>query len=70
MASRVTMEWSLRAAGVLILIGLLIEALTLWWARPVAFLVFALVGVPFVFAGILCFLYSLVSGTDAIQKEK
>jgi hypothetical protein len=70
MASKVTMEWFLRTAGVLILIGLLIETLTLWWARPVAFLVFAFVGVPIVFAGILCFLYSLVSVSGAIQKEQ
>lgn len=41
--------------------GLLVEALTLHWAYPAAFLVFALAGFPVLLLGILLFLYSLVS---------
>lgn len=50
-----------RAAGVLVALGLLVEALSLHWAYPAAFLVFALVGFPVVLMGILLFLYSLLS---------
>jgi hypothetical protein len=41
--------------------GLLMELVALNGSHPMAFLAFALVGVPLVGAGILVFLYSLVS---------
>ncbi|MGA8274291.1 MAG: hypothetical protein WB919_22225 [Candidatus Sulfotelmatobacter sp.] len=50
-----------RISAVLILAGLLVELLSLRWVQPSAFLVFAMVGFPVVFLGILFFLYSLVS---------
>jgi hypothetical protein len=59
------LEKRLRFAGVLLILGLAVEALCLVWTRPLAFLV--LVGV----AGFLCaagigvYLYSLVSGAEA-----
>jgi hypothetical protein len=50
-----------RVSGLLVLTGLLIELLVLRWSHPTAFLAFALIGMPLVGAGVLIFLYSLVS---------
>lgn len=50
----------LRIAGVLIFIGLLIEAFTLTWNNPIAFLVFLGVGGLLIGLGILFYLLSLV----------
>jgi membrane protein implicated in regulation of membrane protease activity len=53
-------ERRLQFAGSFLILALLIEAFTILWTRPVAFVVFvALGGVLFV-AGILLYLYSLV----------
>ncbi len=54
-------EPRLRIAGVLVLVGLLVEAMTLWWSHPVAFLVFLFIGFPIALLGVLLFLYSLLS---------
>ncbi len=53
-----------RISATLLFAGLLIELLGLNWPHPIAFLAFALAGVPLVGAGILVFLYSLVSVRD------
>jgi len=52
---------SLRIAGVLIAIGLLIEAWTLHWNNPIGFLVFLGIGGIFIALGILIYLLTLVS---------
>jgi hypothetical protein len=54
-------ERRVRVSGLLVLTGLLIELLVLRWSHPTAFLAFALIGMPLVGAGVLIFLYSLVS---------
>lgn len=51
----------LRLAGVLIVLALLIELFSLFWNRPIAFLVFMFGGGVLLAAGILIYLYSLVS---------
>jgi hypothetical protein len=51
----------LQISGTLIIAGLLVEAVCLLWSRPIAFVVFAAVGGLLISAGVLCFLYSLVS---------
>ena len=51
----------LRLAGVLIFCGLLIEAFTLTWNNPIAFLVFLGIGGLLMALGILFYLLSLVS---------
>ena len=56
-------ERRVRIAAALVLAGLIVELTALRWAHPTAFLVFALAGVPFVAAGILVLLYSVVSTT-------
>ena len=54
-------ERRLQISGVLIILGLLVEALCLAWRGPVAFLVFLGLGGLLLFAGIVVYLYSLVS---------
>jgi hypothetical protein len=50
----------IRVSGVLLILGLLIEALTLVWDHPISWL-FVLVGGGFLLSGIAVFLYSLVT---------
>ena len=66
MAARYFMETRIRTSGVLIILGLLVEALCLVWSRPIAFLVLAFVGGALIGFGVLLFLYSLVSGARSI----
>jgi hypothetical protein len=56
-----TMEKRLRISGILVILGLLVEAFSLLWSHPIAFLVFMFVGGAFMGVGILFYLYSLVS---------
>jgi len=55
------MNRRLRIAGLLTGVGLLVQLTTFVWNQASAFLVFAMIGVPFVIAGCAVFLYSLVS---------
>jgi hypothetical protein len=50
----------LRVAGSLTLLALVIEAVSLMWRAPLAFLLFAFVGGAFFAAGVLIYLYSIV----------
>ncbi len=56
---------NIRWSGRLIVVGLIVQMLTLLWTHPLAFMCFLLVGCPLVGAGILFFLYSLVSHETA-----
>lgn len=51
----------LRVAGVLIAIGLLIEAWTLRWNSPIGFLVFLGIGGFFIACGILVYMLALLA---------
>jgi hypothetical protein len=53
----------LRISGILLILGLAVEALSLVWNRPLAFLLFIGIGGLFTLLGILVYLYSLVSVT-------
>lgn len=53
-------EHRLRVSGVLLLLGLLVEAGSLLWSHPTAFLAFVFVGGLLLAAGVLLFLYSLL----------
>ena len=61
MSSANSMEQRLQIAGVLSIIGLVIEAVCLLWARPISFVIFVALGGLFLFAGVVTFLFSLVS---------
>jgi hypothetical protein len=54
-------ERRLRLAGIVLVAGLLIEAVCLMWARPLAFIVLVALGGLLVATGIAVYLYSLVS---------
>ena len=60
-----SMEKRIRAAGIILIIGLVIEALCLLWGRPISFVIFVAVGGLFLFAGAVIFLFSLVSTPHA-----
>lgn len=54
-------EKRLRWAGVLIALGLVVQLLTFIRIHPFSFIVFAVIGCPLVLAGVLFYLYSIVS---------
>jgi hypothetical protein len=51
----------LQLSGLLVGLGLAVEALTLAWSHPTAFLAFLLVGGTLVGLGVLLYLYAIVS---------
>jgi hypothetical protein len=51
----------LRISGVLIILGLLVEALSLIRIHPLSFLAFMFIGGGLLAAGVVTFLYSLVA---------
>ena len=51
----------LRVSGILVILGLVIEAVCLMWSRPIAFVVLVVFGGALIVMGVLYFLYSLVS---------
>jgi hypothetical protein len=55
------MERRLRISGALIVLGLMVEALSLLRIHPLGFLAFMFVGGTFLLAGMALYLYSLVS---------
>jgi hypothetical protein len=55
------LERRLRVCGALVSGGLLVEVVSLQWAHPTAFLLFALLGGALVGLGVLVYLYALVS---------
>lgn len=64
MLSGQPIERRLQLAGSFLLLGLLIEAISVAWTRPIAFVVFVAFGGVFFAIGILLYLYSLVSVTE------
>jgi hypothetical protein len=56
-----SIERNIRWSGILVVAGLIVQLLTLFITHPLAFVAFLLVGCPLVAAGILLYLYSLVS---------
>jgi hypothetical protein len=61
MMSRTRTEKRLRFAGICLAIGLLIEALCLLWATPIAFIVFVAMGGFLMLIGLVVYLYAAVS---------
>jgi hypothetical protein len=47
-------------AGLCIAVGLIIEALCLIWATPIAFVIFVAIGGSLMFIGLVLYLYSLI----------
>jgi hypothetical protein len=59
---------SLRLPGILLISGLMIELISLLWAKPLAFILFAFVGGGLFLAGILLYLRSLVSPSGSAER--
>jgi hypothetical protein len=68
-AGIVGLEKRLRLAGMLLIFGLLAEAICLQWARPLAFIVLVGAGGFLCAAGIVVYLYSLVSTGQATKDQ-
>lgn len=68
-AAMVRLEKRLRIAGLLLILGLLVEGICLLWARPIAFILLVVVGGLLCAAGIVCYLYSLVSTGGAASER-
>jgi RsiW-degrading membrane proteinase PrsW (M82 family) len=58
-----SMNRRLRGSGILVIVGLSVEALCLVWSRPIAFVVLVCIGGALIGLGVLFFLYSLVSAS-------
>ena len=58
------LERRLRWAAALIALGLVVQLLTFVWIHPFSFMVFAVIGCPLVLAGVLFYLYSIVSHSE------
>ena len=58
-------EKRIRFAGICLAIGLLIEALCLLWATPIAFIVFVAMGGLLMLIGLVVYLYATVSAPVA-----
>jgi hypothetical protein len=55
------MLMKLRLSGILVILGLIVEALSLLWNNAFSFMSFVVIGGLLFASGILLFLYSLVS---------
>ena len=62
------LERRLQISGVLLILGLLTEAICLFWARPLSFLAFISIGGVFLFLGVVVYLLSLVSTKPPFPK--
>jgi hypothetical protein len=59
--NRIRLEKRLQISGVLLIAGLVVEALCLLWARPIGFVLLVAVAGVLLFAGLVVYLLSLVS---------
>jgi hypothetical protein len=59
----------LRISGILLILGLVVEALSLCWNNAFSFMSFVVVGGLLFASGILLFLYSLVSSKTSVANN-
>ena len=64
MATTLRLEKRLRLAGILLIIGLVVEGICLLWAGPLAFIFLVVVGGFLCAAGVVVYLYSLVAAGE------
>lgn len=60
------MNRRLRLSGILVVLGLVVDVLSLLWNHPLAFVAFMFLGGLFVFLGIIVYLASLLSYTSSL----
>ena len=56
------LERHLQISAALVILGLLVEALCMVWARPLGFVAFVSMSGPLILAGVAIYLYSIVAG--------
>lgn len=61
MISNADIEKRFRISGSLIILGLLVELISLLWNHPTAFLLFVFIGGLLLFFGIVLYLWALVA---------
>jgi|HubBroStandDraft_6_1064221.scaffolds.fasta_scaffold3381087_1 hypothetical protein len=61
-AAKASIQRSLRFSGMLLILGLGVELISLVWEKPPAFLLFAFIGGALFLVGVLAYLFSLVAG--------
>ena len=66
---RIQIERALRISGILLILGILIEIISLVWEKPLAFLLFVGIGGSLTFVGIVLYLYSLLPPTLEIPPQ-
>ncbi len=68
MATTLPLEKRLRLAGILVILGLLVEGVCLQWAGPLAFIFLVAVGGFLCTAGVVVYLYSLVTASETMPE--
>lgn len=61
------LERRLRVSGFLLILGLLTEAVCLFWARPLSFVIFVAFGGAFLFLGVTLYLLSLIYSKPSLR---
>ncbi len=69
MLSKIPFDRKLQLSGIVLILGLVLEAVCLLRRGPIAFIVFAGLGGALFAVGILLYLYSLVSAKGEPSKE-
>jgi hypothetical protein len=69
MLSTSHLERRLQLSGIILILGLVVESLCLLGHGPIAFMLFVGLSGVFFAAGILLYLYSLLSAGDAPSKQ-
>jgi uncharacterized membrane protein len=69
-SQKLTIAKRLRLAGILLIIGLLIEAFSLLWNHPLSFIAFAGFGLFFLFCGVVVYLFTLLQYTAAEERAR
>lgn len=65
--SQLAIDRELQISGTLLILGLAVAIISLLWKAPLAFLLFAGVGGLLIVAGIVVYLYSIVSSSETTQ---
>lgn len=64
-----SLERRLRLSGLLLILGLLTEAICLFWVRPISFVVLIAIGGTLLLLGVGLYLFSLVSIRHSSERD-
>ena len=64
------MERRLQYSGILVILGLMVEVLCLFWTRPIAFVIFLALGGLLLGFGMYLYLFSLVAKINPTNLER